>query len=1056
LVFEAEYKYDFGAGNNELVHSSLALPDGKFLLIGYSDSNLAVSRYLSSGAKDTSFGSGGIVELTVLNANDYGYRATLAADGKILISGYAENGVNKDLTVTRLNYDGSVDTAFGTNGSVSFDISGNDYGYAIASLADGKILVAGRAGNDIALVRLLGDYDYVVNSAPTLNALENLELERNAGETAVGLTGITAGGENQLLRVTATSSDPAIIPNPVVTYVTPDSTGSIALTPVTNALGLVTITVTVEDAGNDDDFDAADDNASFSQTFTVTVAPREDTPAVFGGDSTGVVGRSGEATGILTATDLDGISAAVPYSIHSQAQAGHAVIFGTTGQWVYVPGEEFTGTDTFTVRVTDDFGWTTDQTVTISGTPRSNNGVLDDVSLGQATVSQPVNHQVSLAGVVSPPSANLPTRATATSSNTAVVPNPTTVDASAGNPSHLVISPAIGQSGVATVTVTIEDGGLDRDLDTPDDNVFATQQFLVTVVADNATPTLDALTNVTILENAAEQVVALSGITAGGSDVQPLRVTASSSDTALIPNPTVTYSSPNATGSLAFTPTPHKHGAATITVTVEDGGIDGNLTTTDDNLIFSQTFEVTVQPDQINTPPTIGAIPDLIIEEDAAVQLVRLAGISSGDGDTQPFTVMASSNNPNLLDNLSVSHLPEPGGDIFLLSFSPNRNKYGTTTVTVTVIDGGLDSNLGTTDDNGSTSQSFTVTVTPDGDETDTPTPLLSRMFIHEVQPGSGLASHQLPAINAFGEPLNGLKARITAASADTGLIPDPTVVHTTTDVPGAIAFSPVAGAYGTTVITLTVEDGGADNDLTTTGDNGTASHQVEVTVLRVIAEGESATLGADGDENLYANTLPVTLDGQQAGTTINGFAAFGAESTESGNSVLVRRAGAEYRLVSENTWEIIGMFDSLRNRTRRVLDVESRGVNHIAEISLLAGAFAVAGQESPDLVVRRGQTYVFDLNTLTTRSICRRLVVAMLRRMSTLKASKEMDIPTVGTNGLCRQMLRMNSSISQASRLKCSARSLLSTNRCQSASKVLRRSRPRECEVPLAVPSRL
>jgi len=36
---------------------------------------------------------------------------------------------------------------------------------------------------------------------------------------------------------------------------------------------------------------------------------------------------------------------------------------------------------------------------------------------------------------------------------------------------------------------------------------------------------------------------------------------------------------------------------------------------------------------------------------------------------------------------------------------------------------------------------------------------------------------------------------------------------------------------------------------------------------------------------------------------------------------------------------------------------------NHVAEISLLAGAFAVAGQESPDLVVRRGQAYVFDLN---------------------------------------------------------------------------------------------
>ena len=46
-----------------------------------------------------------------------------------------------------------------------FDISGNDYGYAIASLADGKILVAGRAGDDVALVRLLGDSDQTAAAA---------------------------------------------------------------------------------------------------------------------------------------------------------------------------------------------------------------------------------------------------------------------------------------------------------------------------------------------------------------------------------------------------------------------------------------------------------------------------------------------------------------------------------------------------------------------------------------------------------------------------------------------------------------------------------------------------------------------------------------------------------------------------------------------------------------------------------------------------------------------------------------------------------------------------
>ena len=166
-----------------------------------------------------------------------GFRATLAADGKILISGYAENGENNDLTVTRLNYDGSVDSTFGTNGSVAFDLSGNDYGYAIASLADGKILVAGRAGNNIALVRLLGDYDYVSNNQPTLDALSDLEIERDAAEQTISLSGITAGGENQVLRVTATSDKQSLIPDPAVTYTSPDTTGSLALTPAAGANG---------------------------------------------------------------------------------------------------------------------------------------------------------------------------------------------------------------------------------------------------------------------------------------------------------------------------------------------------------------------------------------------------------------------------------------------------------------------------------------------------------------------------------------------------------------------------------------------------------------------------------------------------------------------------------------------------------------------------------------------------------------------------------------------------------------------------------------------------
>ena len=66
------------------------------------------------------------------------------------------------------------------------------------------------------------------------------------------------------------------------------------------------------------------------------------------------------------------------------------------------------------------------------------------------------------------------------------------------------------------------------------------------------------------------QTVSLAGITAGPGETQQLQVTAASDNTALIPNPTVSYASPNATGSLSYQPVASQHGMAHVTVTVRD------------------------------------------------------------------------------------------------------------------------------------------------------------------------------------------------------------------------------------------------------------------------------------------------------------------------------------------------------------------------------------------------------------------------------------------------------------------------------------------------------
>ena len=105
---------------------------------------------------------------------------------------------------------------------------------------------------------------------------------------------------------------------------------------------------------------------------------------------------------------------------------------------------------------------------------------------------------------------------------------------------------------------------------------------------------LDPIVDVRINENAPEQNISLTGITPGNYGGNQLRVTAMSSNTDLIPDPIVTYMSPDSIGTLTFTPAANQTGAVTITVIVEDGGLDGDLATTEDNFTSKRTFEVIV------------------------------------------------------------------------------------------------------------------------------------------------------------------------------------------------------------------------------------------------------------------------------------------------------------------------------------------------------------------------------------------------------------------------------------------------------------------------------
>jgi uncharacterized delta-60 repeat protein len=240
---------DLGAGDTA---TSLAIQtDGRIVIGGYvdptpdgegatgnGDQDSAIGRFTSLGVLDTSFLTVGLSTFASSSSDNIVNAVAVQSNGKLVTAGYALEGFSRAFSLSRFLSDGTVDSAFGTSGTViGFD--GQEV-HGLALQSDGNIVAAGfstfqGATTDFTIVRYVGDpppgvtvtptsglvttesggtatFTVVLNSQPTANVTIGL-ASSNTSEGTVSPTTLTFTSNDwaSVQTVTVTGVDDSTI-----------------------------------------------------------------------------------------------------------------------------------------------------------------------------------------------------------------------------------------------------------------------------------------------------------------------------------------------------------------------------------------------------------------------------------------------------------------------------------------------------------------------------------------------------------------------------------------------------------------------------------------------------------------------------------------------------------------------------------------------------------------------------------------------------------------------------------------------------------------------------
>jgi CSLREA domain-containing protein len=415
-----------------------------------------------------------------------------------------------------------------------------------------------------------------------------------------------AGDTSTITSVTASSSNPALVPNDPahLSVVLAGTNGVVTINPVANLSGTTNITVTVNRTGGGIE----------SKTFVLTVNPVNEVPAFTKGADQTVNEDAGAQTVANWATSLsagppDESGQTLSFQVTNNTNAGlfaSGPAIDSAGTLTYTPAPNASGSAAITIVLKDNGGTANggvdtsapqtfiitinpvndvpsfskgpDQTVNEDSGPQFISGWATSISAGPNDSGQILTFQVT------------------NNSNPSLFSVAPSINSSGG----LSFTPAANANGSATITIVLQDnggtgnGGVD---------MSAPQSFTITVNPVNDAPSFTKGANQFVNNDAGAKTITswATNITAGpaGDSGQTLNFQVISNTNASL---FTVVPSVSPTGTLTFQPAPNADGTATITISLKD---DGGTANGGNDTSASQSFTITVLPAGVPPPLTL-------------------------------------------------------------------------------------------------------------------------------------------------------------------------------------------------------------------------------------------------------------------------------------------------------------------------------------------------------------------------------------------------------------------------------------------------------------------